>query len=565
VTHLTHEQLSALHDGALAPAELAAAEAHLATCETCRAELAGLAALDESLDSALTFDPGEAYFADFASRVSARIAAEAAAASEPPSAPVRAIREAPRRSWWATPRAFGFAGAAAALVVTAGVAWMMFGRTLAPGDLLRSSTPEPIASQEQAAPRSAASDLAEGTPSTDGAGATAPREDEVAKARPELSQESPARAREVKTLANGEAVPVRLTKPVTTQAELRAQEQGPAEKPAAAAPPPGAQGEAAAGQAANPSAPAPSATAAAPVPASPQAQMKQRAAGPAGGEAPKPAEQLRSAWGNLRAMFRDSAPAPTSAPSLAAPPTMSKDAATRRALDSSQEGLSLAAAPIEPACGVVRDSRGAPVRGAQLTLLGARTRTTRSAADGTYCLDHPVVGDTLIVMRVGFEPVRFVLVSSEALALALEPVGTLGSKDGLVLGGGEVRVTEPRGITAPGADVYERETATLRAVVAQAREAAAIAAREHTPEAWDRAAARWRGIAAATSGAPSYDAAFRELSALREALALAPSPERSERFKQAMTAYLAGTPRTLPERSTVQRWQVDLRRSSTYR
>lgn len=560
MTHLTDEQLSALHDGALPPADLAAAEAHLVACETCRAALAGLAALDESLDHALGYDPGEAYFADFANRVSARIAAEAAEAEAPPAVPVRPVRVAPRRSWWATPRAFGFAGAAAALLVTAGVAWMMFGRTQAPGDLLRASTPQPVASQEQSAPPpSAAPGMAESAPGADAARSAGPREEEAAKARPKGVPEPPARAREVKTLANGEPVPVRLTTPVTTQAESRTQEDAFAGKPAAAPSTPSAPAADAAPERAAAAAPAPA-------PVSPDARMKQRAAGPAGSESPKPAAESTLGWGNVRSMFRDSAPAPKSAPSLALPPSSGKDAATRRALDLSEQGVSLTAAPIEPACGVVRDSRGAPVRGALLTLLGARTRSTRSAADGTYCLDHPVVGDTLIVLRVGFEPLRFVLVSSEALTLSLEPVGTLGSKDGLAFGGsGAVRATEPQGGTAPSADVYARESATLRAAVAEAREAAAIAARERTPEAWDRAAAHWRAIAAAASGAPSYDAGFRELSALREALALAPTPDRSERFKQAMSAYLAGTPRTLPERSTVQRWQVDLRRSSTYR
>ncbi|HEY6194157.1 MAG TPA: zf-HC2 domain-containing protein, partial [Candidatus Eisenbacteria bacterium] len=69
MTHLNDDQLSALHDGALAPAERAASEAHVADCEACRARLAELASLDEALGSALAHDPGEAYFATFADRV----------------------------------------------------------------------------------------------------------------------------------------------------------------------------------------------------------------------------------------------------------------------------------------------------------------------------------------------------------------------------------------------------------------------------------------------------------------------------------------------------------------
>ena len=91
MTHLTDEQLNALHDGALAAAELAAAEAHVAACEICREALVGLAALDASLDAALEYDAGEAYFADFARRVDARISAEvAASAAAAPAAAHRA-------------------------------------------------------------------------------------------------------------------------------------------------------------------------------------------------------------------------------------------------------------------------------------------------------------------------------------------------------------------------------------------------------------------------------------------------------------------------------------------
>ena len=139
MTHLSPEQLSALHDGALTGAELASAEAHLSACEACRVALTELAELDASLDAALAHDPGDAYFADFASRVQARIAAEAAAAQVAPAPVVRPIVPAPRRAPWFAPRAFGFAGAAAALVVTAGLAWMLFGRTLAPTDLMRAN------------------------------------------------------------------------------------------------------------------------------------------------------------------------------------------------------------------------------------------------------------------------------------------------------------------------------------------------------------------------------------------------------------------------------------------
>ena len=72
--HLTDEQLSALLDDALPAGERASCEAHLADCEPCRTRLAEASALEGSLGKALTHDPGEGYFTDFAERVAKRIA-----------------------------------------------------------------------------------------------------------------------------------------------------------------------------------------------------------------------------------------------------------------------------------------------------------------------------------------------------------------------------------------------------------------------------------------------------------------------------------------------------------
>ena len=73
--------------------------------------------LDARLREELTHDPGEEYFASFAERVSARIAAEASAA-----APARQ-GVAARLAAWFTPRRMAWAGGTLALVVVAGIAW----------------------------------------------------------------------------------------------------------------------------------------------------------------------------------------------------------------------------------------------------------------------------------------------------------------------------------------------------------------------------------------------------------------------------------------------------------
>ena len=577
MTHLSPEQLSALHDGALSPAELATAEAHLSACEPCRAALAELVALDESLGAALAHDPGDAYFADFAQRVQTRIAAEAAAAEVPPSPPVRPIVEAPGRTSWFTPRVFGFAGAAAALVATAGLAWMMFGRTEAPADLMRAS-----------APQHASQDTGARSPDFAPLDAAGPPREELRGKRPDMPAEAPVipgaqpmsprpefapgRGRESEAQAKRADAPLAKSLPAGGAShDTRVLADAPpaavtAEEivPQAAAPAPVVAQELTRAKPSPENAtPAPTVVTERPDAARQDSERKEQTAKPG----------ASTAWGSFKSALdrvqKARVPAANPAPTLApapVPPASSKDGGARTALRDVSLGLSAGAVAIDPPCGVVRDSRGTPLGRAQLTLLGSTTRTTRSAKDGTYCLEHPMVGDTLLVMRVGFEPVRFVLVSSAALALALEPVGTLGSQDGLVAGRSEARdqlgSALQRPALAPASDVYAHEPALLREAVVAAREAAAMAARERTSEAWERAAAQWRAIGAATNGAPSYDARFRAISALREAMLLSPTAQRQQAFEQASAAYIAGTPRQLPERATVQRWQTELRRNA---
>ena len=174
---------------------------------------------------------------------------------------------------------------------------------------------------------------------------------------------------------------------------------------------------------------------------------------------------------------------------------------------------------------------------------------TRSGAEGRYCFESaPLAGDTLVILHVGLEPVRLVLVDVSSLVVAMEPVGTLGAAGGMLT----------QGQSVPRPDVYERESAAIRSAVGDARAAAALAERERTAEAYERAVAAWDAIAVQTTGAATYDARFRSLSALREAYALAPESARRARLAAALESFIAATPRTLPERSTVLRWQQDL-------
>jgi hypothetical protein len=201
-------------------------------------------------------------------------------------------------------------------------------------------------------------------------------------------------------------------------------------------------------------------------------------------------------------------------------------------------------------------------------LLGASTRSSRSAADGSFCLPRAVAGDTLILMHVGFESVRVVLTASTSLAFGLEPVGTLGSRLGMQTGArseGLLRIPpaatsrlKSSAVNAPAADVYVDEPDSVRNAVAQARVRAAIARRERSSDAWEAAASSWDGIAAMARRNAGYDARFQSLSALREAWRVAPTPARAERLRSRLAAFIAATPRTLPERATALRWQGEL-------
>jgi hypothetical protein len=94
--------------------------------------------------------------------------------------------------------------------------------------------------------------------------------------------------------------------------------------------------------------------------------------------------------------------------------------------------------------------------------------------------------------------------------------------------------------TAPPAppDPYASQSPGIRQLARNAREATAIAQREHTAPAFERAAKDWSTVLRQVKGAPAA--------------------EREGRLRKAITAYLALTPETRPERATVARWQAEL-------
>ncbi len=517
--HLTDDQLSALQDDALAAPERAACDAHLEGCEACRVRVAESSTLDESLGRALTHDPGDAYFADFAERVAARIASAPEAPGHGEPAPRLTSTRSPR-NWFLTPRGLSFAGSTAALLVIAGLAWTRFQRHDDVASALRADAPTPFGStlSEQESP--------------------APAEDrEKPQAQPPLGGSADGQATEqaMPAPASGGGSNTRAERalPITRARArevrpLEGSEQAPVPAKAMAPEPTSALAPTPAGEAKS-EARLDERESAAKLQPSPITEMKRRAVAPATGDA-----------------LSRTAP----------PPAM-------LALDAHQE--------LASACGTVHDTRGIPVAGAQVVATGAGTRTSRSGPDGRFCLTSLHAGDTLSVLRVGFEPMRFVVGANTSLAVRLEPVGTLGPQAGMLLGKrdaspslapreglGELRSERATMNFAPDADHYLTQSAAVRSAVVEAREAVVIARRERTAGSYEKAFERWDRIGDLASGKASFDARFQALAALREAHRLEPTPARAARLRAGLTAFIAATPRTLPERATALRWQQEL-------
>jgi hypothetical protein len=227
---------------------------------------------------------------------------------------------------------------------------------------------------------------------------------------------------------------------------------------------------------------------------------------------------------------------------------------------------------LAPNCGTVRDTRGRALAGAQVTVLHDGLRTARTDAEGAFCIEGLAPGDTLTVMHVGFDPWTIVVTPMTSLAIALEPVGTLGPNSTMLMGkastapspsmtfSGAVRAHVPPATdsVAPAADVYAGQTFGVRQLARDARDATSVARRERTAPAFEHAAKQWATVLRQVKGAPAWDSGFQHVSALRAAYQLEPTSDRAGRLRSAMAAFLATAPATLPEHATVARWKADL-------
>jgi hypothetical protein len=536
MNHLTEDQLSALADQALAERERAACEAHLAGCEACRARLAELRALDESLAGALEHDPGEAYFERFADRVAARIADAA-----PGKARGAAAGGGSPWAWLLSPRGLSLVGGTAALIAVAGIAWVQFRSRDNVSHLV-----EPRAPWQVGAPRRAAEPRA---------GATRQESDAAPAPQPESRQEAaPEPARDAHDLPASDPVPPLVTegvgKPSPPQLAAEQEKDKALAARALIAEPDRRQ-----------AAPAvPGRPAASPPAGSRDAMAKAQAPTSDDGRA---REVQRNERGEDVPVGRAAAPPAPDASLAPAPlsPEEKRLAAPGQALRATRDALS--------PCGTVTDTEGRPVSGARVTVTNDGLRSARSGPDGRFCLPSLAAGDTLSILRVGYEPLRLVAGPEAPLALRLQPIGTLGADVKKSLDASPPTALVPPAPSsglgtfasptrAPAADVYARQPADVRLAVVQAREADALARREGTSLAYERAAEGWTRLASRVSGDAMLDARFHALASLRAAYRTEPTPARWDRLSAAIAAFVASAPRTLPERETAIRWQAEL-------
>ena len=143
MNHLTHEQLSALLDGALSTSAREQAERHVAECPTCRDALAALADQERTLSTVLQHDPGDAYFESFAARVEDRIRAAGLQGAQ-------ARQGDAWLGWLRSPRRLATVGAVAVALAGAGV--VMLTTRLERADLGGLQTQQESGAKEQPTP-----------------------------------------------------------------------------------------------------------------------------------------------------------------------------------------------------------------------------------------------------------------------------------------------------------------------------------------------------------------------------------------------------------------------------
>jgi hypothetical protein len=509
VKHLTFEQLSARLDGALAGAAAERADAHLAECASCRAELAALAAREASLKPVLKHDPGDAYFETFAARVEDRIRAAGLAGAQSRLGGNGVF------AWLRSPRRLAWVGGAMAIIAGAAIVLLT---PHAPTQLENTALRERM---EQKAPAPGSGTLAPpvadeelSSQATPEARQQAALRTDDARTQPDKDERTTASKRAAERDVVGqtqEVQPFRLREVRRTPAGEEVVVPDPKVEPFATPPP------------------------AAPAPAEGQ-----------GVRVRKPGAQPMS-------------------PSPAAPSRESANLAPERA-----EMAKLSQGPETQLCGQVLDTAGRPVSGAQV-VLAERGRVASTDASGRFCVTAPAGNYELAVMAVGYSETRQqVRVAGETAEarITLKPVNVLEpplraladrAKEEAAhqARGGRPSESQFRimGDAAIGKDVFAGLTAPVRALVRDAQTATSQAEARRSAPRYDAAAGKWeRALSRIEPGPAEVEARFQLATARYQSWRLAPTTARTRAASATIAAFLAIAPEG-PQRENALRWR----------
>ncbi len=531
MVHLTDDQLSARLDGATVAADAARLDAHLEQCEACRDRLAELSLLDRDLATALTHDPGEAYFASFADRVGERIASGSGGAAEKSSKPAGVPR-----GWFGAlfgaPRRLAAIGGTLAVVVAAGLTWRMMQSDLkAPGlpapSLLGSVSSEAPGPSERAAEKSAEQGLSMALESESAAPSAASdkavmrdrREAGASDAAPAAPARNaaPGRMQEMRTQDNGEQVPVtrstdRLAARDATPSPAASQQERIADLKKRSIAQPLSERVASEESRAD--------GARKELPAELEAKSKPAASAPAAAPVPTLERQATPPSSFSRALTRqtsDKLTAPQLQEAGAMKPSFDEDDSARVHEDGSEW------------CGVVRDAEGRVIANATVTVVETG-RSVRTDGEGSFCLPAARRAATLSVLAVGFEAAR-IRMSGEGgvqpLAIALKAVPVVGT-----------------GLSVPRAPGWR--TKTIPSPLEAAR--------------WDSVAARAEESLGRSKGSASRATALRSVADARmRAWRAATTPARLTAARAAVTGYLEALPAGVAQAEAI-RWRDELPR-----
>ncbi|HTK31082.1 MAG TPA: carboxypeptidase regulatory-like domain-containing protein [Candidatus Saccharimonadaceae bacterium] len=601
MNHLSASQLSARLDDALPASERDRVDQHLAGCAKCRDAMAELAVGDRALAQVLEHDPGDAYFDSFERRVQDRLAAGAVGGAE-----ARARGGLAR--WFANPRNLSIAGAAAALVVGAGIVLMTSHEVEMP--TLRRTAPERRVTADEAAPSAPAPAESKQAP----AGENAAREPGARAGAPATAMEGAPRAR---TESFAEPAPSTNERADQGAAPGRAYEvrRGPNGEDVAVNPPRA------------PFAPPRSTYTPAPpgeptrVGGLPRYAQPLGAVGPMTSQAPAtkaaPAPQTSVGKGSLSAPSMPVAPAPqgdglaleksnapSPAPALALPPrsgaalkgpalptpgtitapatrVRSQERDARQAPGAAEEKHANALVLDEQGttangelCGRVLDNWGRSIAGAEVTIAEAGI-TQRTDATGHFCIRAPAGDRTVVVMAVGYQEVRrpvTVAAASAEMAITLNAVPVLSPP-----AGGASMFAKPSGPTygfvsppatpqasAPPSsgmaglldNLQRRATAieTLDALMDEAQKRSADAARDGSATHFDAAAHAWERVLPRVAGQPAEsEVRFHVAEERHLAWEAGPTPLRAVAARSALTSYIERAPAG-GEKDKAERW-----------